>query len=193
MRSAIAIIAFIIAAVVATLAIAAPQAAQTPQRPPAEPLINIKDTPMAKFVGSWTGTATHQARPGAAPNVVNMTEKAEWKLGETAIFVEGRGVMTDAETGEERVVHDAIGIIRVDQKSRKLMFYGFKAGEPANESELEVLDDGSMRWFMRPAPNALVRFTIHVTDETYTEVGEFSRDGGITFTPFMEMSLQRDK
>lgn len=198
----ISTVAVLIAALVATFAFASPQQERTPsqsdkmaqeraQRPPAAPLPDLKDCPMAKFVGTWKGTAMHRSPGQDEPTKVDMTEKAEWKLDGKAIFVEGRGVATNPDTGEEMLVHDALGIIRYEPDTRKLTFYGFKDGEPANKSELETLDNGDMRWHMQPAPTAMLRFTIHVTDDTYTEVGEFSRDAGVTYTPFLQMNLQR--
>ena len=205
MRIAIASIVLVITTIIATFSIAAPQeehpkpskptdAPRTAQRPhqPAPPP-DITESPAAKFVGTWEGTASH-ALPGQdKPSMVDMVEKVEWRMGETALLIEGRGVMKDDATGEENVVHDALAVVRFDPRTHKLMFHAFKAGEPSNVSELEMVDNGDMRWFIEPAPGRMVRFTISLTDDTWTEIGEFSPDGGVTYQPFMQMNLKRVK
>jgi len=172
----------------------APRVAQ--HRPQPAPPPDIKSSPAAKFIGTWKGTASHRMPGQAEPHVANVTEHAEYRLGDTAVFFEGRGTIIDDATGQEQVVHDAIGIVRFDPRSHKLMFHGFKTGEPAVETELEVRENGDMVWFMKPAgapPAAKLRFTISLTDDTWRETGEFSPDDGKTYMPFMEMNLTRVK
>jgi hypothetical protein len=182
--------AVVAAILVSAFALSAPQ---TQQRPPAEPLPELKDSPAARFVGTWKGTATHSMPGQAEPSEVEMVETVQWKMGESALLIEGRGVMKDDATGEETVVHDAMAVIRFDPRTRKLMFHAFKVGEPANVAELEMLGNGDMRWSLQPAPQIMIRFTISITDDTWTEIGEMSRDGGVTYHPFLQMNLERVK
>jgi streptogramin lyase len=180
----------VVALVAVLLTAAAQQHGKDQHRPQHAPLPDIKQSPAAKFVGTWQGTATHSMPGQAEPSEVDMVEKVQWKMGESALLIEGRGVMKD-ETGAEKVVHDAMAVIRFDPRTHKLMFHAFKVGEPANVAELELLDNGDMRWFLEPAPGRMVRFTISLTDDTWTEIGEFSPDGGVNYMPFMQMNLKR--
>lgn len=196
---------FIFAAVIAFVGVvsfaqqsphSSPHAPASPQRPAAPaPLPDLKSTPLAKFIGRWEGESSMAmpGGPGSAPQpqIAKVVETAQWKLGGTAVLVEGRGAMNDPATGEERVVHDALGLMRFDPKSRSLRFLAFKANEPTVDAELQTLDNGDLRWAMEPAPGRHVRFTITLTDDTWKEIGEFSPDGGQTWRQFLTMNLKR--
>ena len=172
-----------------------PHAPGSPQRPPAAPLPDLKATPLAKFIGTWEGESktSMPGPPGSAPqsHVAKAVEKAQWKLGGSAIMVEGHGTIKDPATGQERTVHDALGLMRFDPRTRSLRFIGFRANEPTVDAELQVLENGDLRWAMEPAPGRSVRFTITLTDDTWKEVGEFSPDGGATWHKMLEMNLKR--
>lgn len=151
---------------------------------------DLKDTPIAKFIGEWAGESTAAVR-GGGEETATVHERAQWKLGGAALLVEGRGTMRDPETGDETVVHDALGVIRYDAATQSLRMHAFRADHPPVESPIEVLDNGDLRWGFEPAPGHTMRFTITLTDDTWVEVGEYSPDGGTTWMQVLEMDLFR--
>lgn len=169
--------------------------AHSPSPSAAVPMPDLKSTSLAKFIGRWEGESSISmpGPPGSKPQpqTAKVVETAEWKLGGTAVMVEGRGTRKDAATGEEKVVHDALGLMRFDPKSKSLRFIGFRANEPTVDTELQVLENGDLRWGMEPAPGRNIRFTITLTADTWKEIGEFSPDGGTTWHEFMQMNLKR--
>ena len=166
---------------------AAPEAHAQAQEPTA-----LERSPIARMVGEWTGTGVFQLGPGQT-ETVDVTEKAEWRLGRKAILVNGLGTVTE-DDGSERVVHDAVGVIRIDEATGKIMIHAFKADAEPIVSEIEVLEDGRLRWGFEPGPGQRVRFTLefHEDGKRWTETGEFSPDGGKSWFGFFEMGLERD-
>lgn len=160
--------------------------AAAPTQAPNDPASHL-----AKFIGRWEGQSRMIIPGNAEPQIAHTLETAQWKLNQTAVLIEGLGTLKDPATGEDRIVHDALGIIRVDPKTNTLRFVAFKADQPMIETELEVLDTGDLRWSMQPAPNVTVRFTISLTDTTWKEIGEMSNDAGQTWREFLQMNLKR--
>lgn len=152
----------------------------------------LERSPVARMVGEWTGTGVFQMGPGQT-ETVDVTEKAEWRLGRKAILVSGLGTVTE-DDGSERVVHDAVGVIRIDEATGKIMIHAFKADAEPIVSEIEVLEDGRLRWGFEPGPGQRVRFTLEFLEDgkRWTETGEFSPDGGKSWFGFFEMGLDRD-
>ncbi len=149
----------------------------------------LERSPIAGFVGQWTGTGVYQTGPGKS-ETVQVTEKAHWRFDGKAILVEGLGTVTDPD-GSERSVHDAIAIIRKDEETGKIMMHAFKPDQAPVVSELVVLEDGRLQWGFDPAPGQTVRFTIEFTEDSWKESGEFSPDGGKNWFGFFEMELTR--
>ena len=150
----------------------------------------LEQSPIANRVGRWEGKGVYQLGPGRSEEVV-VTESAQWRLGNNAILVNGLGTTTD-DDGTERTVHDAVGIIRYDEKG-KLVIHAFKADASPIISEIKILDDGRLEWGFEPGPGQVVRFRLEFLDEgnAWRETGEFSPDGGKTWFPFFEMNLKR--
>lgn len=154
-----------------------------------EPTV-LEQSPIAAFVGQWTGTGVYQMGPGKS-ETVQVKEKAEWRFDGKAILIEGLGTVTD-EDGSTRNVHDALAIVRVDEATGKVMMHAFKPDQAPVVSEITVTDDGKMQWGFEPAPGQAVRFTIECTETTWKESGEFSPDGGTTWYGFFEMNLDKE-
>jgi hypothetical protein len=125
--------------------------------------------------------------PNGERHTYEAHERARWNLAGTAIVIEGLGLARD-EAGALTIGHDAMAVIRMDDESGEAVFIAGREGDFARHG-LEVLDDdaGVMRW----SPGGPVRFTITIDGDTWEEVGEFSRDGGETWTPFLGMTLER--
>jgi hypothetical protein len=136
------------------------------------------------LVGEWKGEAVTRMGPGEPKKVVQ-TERVQRKAGGDVLLVEGLG-RDDAG----KVVHDAIGLIWYDAKSKQVRFNAAAAGRGMHDTTLEIGDDV---WVWRTSgPQGAMRFTVRRTEKgEWFEVGEHSRDNGATWLKFMEMTLQK--
>lgn len=136
-----------------------------------------------KFVGKWEGSGWQQRGPKR--ETVTGTETVQSKLGGLALLVEGRFVDS---TGA--VKHETLAVISFDDKRKAHLFTTYLATGLNGEYELKVLPD-SFEWGFT-IPNGVIRFTTKLADDTWFEIGEFSRDGK-TWVKTMEMTLKRVK
>ncbi|MFG0274456.1 MAG: hypothetical protein ACF8QF_05315 [Phycisphaerales bacterium] len=140
----------------------------------------------SRFLGRWVGTGWMVDQTGTR-HTYEAHERARWNLAGTAIVIEGLGVAR-GEDGAVTIGHDAMAVIRLDEATGDVVFIAGREGDFARHA-LEVIDAeaGVMRW----SPGGPVRFTIRITADRWEETGEFSRDGGETWTAFLGMTLER--
>lgn len=140
------------------------------------------------WIGEWTGTATYEGIGGRQRSEALMVERIQWKLDGSAILVEGVGRAKGAN-GEEMVVHNALAVVSYDSAAKKYRFHHWREAGEHGESEIRFEED-HMVW-ESTTPQGQARFTIHLRDGQWHEIGEVSGDGGKTWLKFMEMSLKR--
>jgi hypothetical protein len=141
---------------------------------------------LAHMVGRWEGDWT-LAGPGQT-QTGRIVETVEAKQGGRVLVVEGLG----REGGggpDDRVIHDALGFITWDADTGRYAMRAFREGVPV-DAVLEVEGDAVVWGFDDPRAGR-IRFTAHITADTWHELGELSRDNGATWMRFMEMSLRR--
>lgn len=142
------------------------------------------------WVGEWQGTGWAMGRAGRRQQTA-IRETVESKLGGLAILVQGLGTTPHPETGEETVTHDALGVVTYDPHGDRYLFRYYSAEGRSGETEL-VPVEGGWRWgFTAPGGGPEVRFTIELGATTWRERGEVSMDGGESWFPMLEMSLQK--
>jgi hypothetical protein len=140
------------------------------------------------LVGDWSGEAWYQMGPEGRTESRG-TETVRLKAGGAALVVEGRFSAVGPD-GVERVVHDAFGVIAPDPAGGYRIL-SFLADGRQGDSKLELTEDG-FRWGMEIPGQGVTRYTMRLTPAgEWVETGEFSRDGGETWMPFMEMRLVR--
>ena len=140
------------------------------------------------LVGDWSGEAWYAMGPEERTESRG-TETVRMKAGGAALMVEGRFSTVGAD-GVERVVHDALGIIAPDPAGGYRIRSFLPDGRQA-DAKLELTEDG-FRWGMEIPGQGEMRYTMRLTPAgEWVEIGEFSRDGGGTWMPFMEMRLIR--
>ncbi len=150
---------------------------------PPSPMARAEMAKIGQMAGRWKGGGWVFTQAGRRE--FESTELMEWRLDGYALVVEGRH--TDAKTGE--LTHHAIATIAWDEKAGEYRFLsalntGMTGAYPAK------LDGKKFIWSIPPA----TRFTISLDDpDKWLEVGEYSRDGGATWTRFFEMKLDRVK
>ena len=142
------------------------------------------------LIGDWSGEAWYAMGPEGRTESRG-TEQVRMKAGGAALMVEGR-FSTVGPDGEERVVHDALGIIAPDPAGG-YRIRSFLADGRQGESKLELTEEG-FRWELEIPGQGVTRYTMRLTPAgEWVETGEFSRDGGRTWMEFMEMRLVRDE
>lgn len=154
--------------------------------PPAAP---SKDAGLAAMkslsflVGRWEGDGWVKQGPGE-PQRFHGVETVQAKLDGRLLVIEGvhRGGTP------EHVVHEAFALVSA-QPGGGYRFQSFLADGRATDARAELAADGTFVWTLE-LPQVRVRYTIRVTGDTWSEVGESSRDGK-TWAQMFEMKLTR--
>lgn len=139
---------------------------------------------LAPLVGVWRGEA-RVAFPHAV--TVHQTERVERDLDGLVLVVRGTGYADASHSGAP--VFRALAVISYDDSRGRYEFRAYNEGRTVT-ADAQFLDDGSLRWSMSP-PGVQIRYTISFDANTWREVGEMSRDAGVTWTPTVEMNLTR--
>lgn len=170
------------------LCLAATALAQTSAR--TTPDAALADSVVARFIGTWEGSGWMTGRDGARSEY-EAFERVRWHLSGKRLIIEGLGIATNAETGETVIGHDAMAVISGRDGADTWTFTAGRDGEFAQHAMTYNAEQDFFRWSPDPPDRTSVRFTIRLTDNEWHEVGEFSPNGGQTWTTFLEMRLKR--
>ncbi|MFL0352320.1 hypothetical protein [Xanthomarina sp. GH4-25] len=144
--------------------------------------------PLQFMLGKWEGNAWSMTRDGKVES--NISEHIYCKTNCNIMVAEGLGTKINPETNETVIVHDAFGIMYLDPDTKKLTLRAYKDNK-ISISEIELIEDKVIRWEMTIPNQGTARFTSdYSTENTWIEVGEFSRDGE-TWIQFLGMELIR--
>lgn len=142
------------------------------------------------WIGLWQGEGWGMTGPGQRESF-RITETVTAKLDGTVFLIEGRGNRT-TDDGDEIVTHDAVGLLSWNAKQNGYNFRTHDLRGQARDATLELDQDGRMRWgFRDEASGALLRFEIHIEDDTWQQTGRISPDNGENWYPMLEMTLHR--
>lgn len=142
------------------------------------------------WIGLWHGDGWASTGPGQRQSF-RITETVTARIASTVLFVEGRGT-TKTVDGDELVTHDAVGLLSWDSKQKRYNFRTHDLRGQARDATLELGHDGRMRWgFRDERSDALLRFEIHVEDDSWQQTGQISPDHGESWYPMLEMTLRR--
>ena len=142
----------------------------------------------AAWVGRWQGEGSVRMGPGE-PKHSRVDERIESKLDGTLLLVEGIGRSIDDATHEEKVTHQALGIVSFDQATGEYKLYSFLKDGRSIVAWLNVIDDNKFLWgFDTPRGKTRYHITLNRDQKTWNEKGEFSADGD-QWVPFFEMNL----
>ena len=137
------------------------------------------DPAMAKLdflVGDWKGEGWIMTREGKRETFTS-TEVIRKKLLDTALVVEG------THTGFE-----AMAVVTWDAKAQQYRWRSFTSRGAGVDAEARLAGERTLQWF----PSESARYTIVISEAgQWTETGEYTRDGGTTWTQFFEMKLDR--
>lgn len=140
---------------------------------------------LSRLAGTWKGSGWRAGREGRA--TFDSEEVVEARLDGRALLIEGRHFAT----GSRESVHHALAILSWDEAAGEYrMLSALASGRTGSFSG--KLDAGRFVWGVQPANGPWSRFTLDLGDpDRWVEVGELSRDGGRTWTKFLEMTLAR--
>jgi len=152
---------------------------------PAPPLEEMKR--LAFLVGEWDGVGNMEMGPGQASES-RVHEAVQWKLGGAVLLVEGVG-KADVN-GEERIVHNALGVVSYDRRAQQYRIRAYRADGNAVDADVTV-GENELAWQFEVPGVGKIRYTIRVEGDQWVELGEMSRDDGATWHQFFTMTLDR--
>ena len=140
---------------------------------------------LAAWVGRWQGEGSMQMGPGE-PKKSSVDEKIELKLDGTILVVEGIG------KSDGVVVHNALGIVSYDPASSQYKFKTYIKEGRSTDAWFNITGENKYQWGF-DTPGGKIRYSINLdpNQKTWNEIGEFSRDGGATYSKFFEMNLKK--
>ncbi len=144
-----------------------------------------------RLVGEWRGSSWVIQGPGGR-HTVEQWESVRPVAGGTVIAVQGIGTekMPDGTT---RTVHDAFATVYIDRDGHSPRMRAFVASGQYMDADLVTTPDG-YTWGMTVPGDIRIRYEMTFDAEgRWVEKGAMSRDQGATWTPFMEMTLVRQK
>jgi hypothetical protein len=156
------------------------------QPPPNESKEKMKS--LQFLVGNWEGEGWISFGPNQK-HEFNQTEEVQYKLGDTILMIEGRGIDKNSAEDSPRIVHNAFAIINYDSQSQQYMIRAYKSNGQFVVANTEV-GENNLVWEFE-IPQGKARYTININESNqWHEIGEFSRDGENWFKNF-EMTLSR--
>jgi hypothetical protein len=142
---------------------------------------------IAQRAGKWKGGGWNHMPGGRHES--NSEETIEMRLDGRALLIEG--FHTDVRSGE--VSHHALAIIAWDDAQKQYRFASALAAGRTGYFPAR-LEGRKFIWTIAIPNGPTSRFTISLDDpDKWREVGEQSRDGGVTWVKFFEMNLDRVK
>lgn len=145
--------------------------------------------PFAMMVGQWEGRA--EARTPQGVQVMRQTEDVRVELGGNLMVVEGMGRRLDADGEPGEIAFNAYGILSVDAQSGTVYLDAFTM-EGRHTRVAPVVTDDGFEWSITPEQGPRIHYVMRIDDQgRWVETGEVSLDGGTTWMPFFEMTLER--
>jgi hypothetical protein len=130
--------------------------------------------------GVWAGPASG-VTPQGKRYTVHQTERMGPMLGGDVIVVEGRGYEPDGKTA-----FNALGVVSWDAHTHKYEMRSYAQGM-AGTFEMQPIPDGYI-WTIPAGPATTLRYTAHVKDGHWREIGE-TLSSGKPPVQFFEMNL----
>jgi hypothetical protein len=141
------------------------------------------------LIGSWEGEGWQMERTGQKMEF-NQTEKITWKLGKSAILIEGKGTSKTEASGSPGV-RQALGVISYHKNKNTYNFDAFLADGKSSHSEAKLTENGDFIWEIQLPYGGTIRYTIKFPETgKWVETGEISR-GENNWSKFMEMTLSK--
>jgi len=138
------------------------------------------------LIGTWEGEGWTMLSPDQRVEF-NQLETIEVKANGHVVVVEGLG--SNKETGE--AAFQAFGIFSYDLTEGKYQFTAYQTNGYSVTVEPEIMDERFIWGF--DTGQGLVRYTADITATTWSQIGEFSPNGGENWFQNFEMTLTKVK
>lgn len=174
MKTAVALLVILLGAVMAQQ-----DTARQESRPgiASEPLFQT-------LLGTWEGEGWTMLGPDQRVEF-DQVETIESKANGHVVVVEGLG--NNKETGA--LAFQAFGIFSYNPMNEKYQFTAYQTNGYSVTVEPEITDDSFVWGF--DTGQGLVRYTANITATTWSQIGEFSPDGGETWFQNFEINLTK--
>ena len=129
---------------------------------------------ISKMIGRWEGDATVTLGPGQV-HKVRQFEHVQSKLNGNVLLVEGTGREKGTD-GPGKIVFQALAICAFDPVSKSYKFHAFRDNGMSTVATAEVTDTGLI-WGFEDGRGGKIRYTITLSDDTWSEVGEYLIEG----------------
>jgi hypothetical protein len=135
------------------------------------------------MVGKWEGSGWDQR--GRVRHEFTSAETVDWRVDGTVLLVEGRHKTADGG-------FQALGVMSYDDAAKAYRFKTYTSEGRTVEADVSLTGERIVEWTF-PAGPGRVRYVLDMTGkDTWTETGEFSRDGK-AWSKFFEMKLTKVK
>lgn len=138
------------------------------------------------LAGEWSGTGW--IIMGDGRQSFFQTERVYPTVDGELLVIEGAGYTDETQ---EHLVHNAYAVLSHDFRNDTYRMHAYRSGGYMIEAEVEAGDE-SFIWTMTDPQWGMIRYTISLNDEDqWSEIGEVSRDDGVSWFQFFEMTLDR--
>jgi hypothetical protein len=141
------------------------------------------------MIGQWEGSAEARTPQGLA--AMRQTEDVRVELGGNLMVVEGIGRRLEAEGEPGEIAFNAYGVLSVDAQSGVVYLDAFTMEGRHTRVAPGVTEDG-FEWSITPEQGPRIHYVMRMDEAgRWIETGEVSLDGGGSWMPFFEMTLER--
>lgn len=158
--------------------------ASAAQTPPSTDALRVEMRKLDKLVGQWKGSGWIQQGPKR--ETFSGTENVQIKVDGLAVLIEGK-----FSNPEGKVIHETLAAMSYDPKLAVYRMKTYLANGMSGEFDFKLAGE-NYEWGFKTDAAGTIRYTISTTQNTWLEIGEFSRDGK-TWMKFFEMKLDKVK
>ena len=144
---------------------------------------------LEKLVGMWEGDGWIQQGPNKFE--FRGTESVVWKVEGIAALVEGNYRLKTTDGSQGKIIHETLAVLSFNQKTNIFDFKTFLANGSQGFHEMKPTSDNTFVWGFE-TPSGQMRYTITIANNTWSEIGEMSKDGKM-WMKFFEMNLNKRK
>lgn len=157
--------------------------AQTDPMTPAQALEKI-----SFMAGKWQGSGWQIGQDRQKHNFQQTEDIYLTGAGEVMV-IHGLGKSKDSESGEEKVIHNAVAMLTYNSREGRYDFNSYVVGRGGGNYTGKVTGENQFEWYL-DTPNGKIRYTISLNEKgQWHEIGEIAM--GENWFQFFEMTLDK--
>lgn len=143
---------------------------------------------LAFMTGKWEGTGWQMGQDRQR-HTFRQTEDIYMTGAGEVMVIHGLGKTNDPETGEEKVIHNAVAMLTYNTREGHYDFNSYAVGRGGGNHIGKITGDNLFEWYLE-TPNGQIRYTIGLNDKgQWHEIGEIAM--GENWFQFFEMTLDK--